>query len=43
MERNAHRLTLHSPAKAILHWLRIAFIDMAQNKRRFYVHFLLKK
>jgi hypothetical protein len=26
-----------------LHWLRRAFIDIAQSKRRFYVQFLLKK
>jgi hypothetical protein len=43
MERNAHRLTLHSPASAILHWLRMAFIDIAKVNGVFMFIFLLKK
>jgi hypothetical protein len=35
MERNAHRLTLHSPAGVILHLTRSLFIDFAQLKERF--------
>ena len=35
MERNAHRLTLHSPAGVIMHLTRFLFIDFAQLKERF--------
>ena len=35
MERNAHRLTLHSPAGEILHLTWSKFIDFAQLKCRF--------
>jgi len=35
MERNAHRLTLHSPAAVILHLAGAMFIDFAQLKCRF--------
>lgn len=35
MERNAHRLTLHSPAGVILHLTGTMFIDFAQLKERF--------
>lgn len=35
MERNAHRLTLHSPAGVILHLKWSEFIDFAQIKCRF--------
>jgi hypothetical protein len=35
MERNAHRLTLHSPAGVILHLTGPLFIDFAQLKERF--------
>ena len=35
MERNAHRLTLHSPAEGILHLMGNQFIDFAQLKCRF--------
>lgn len=35
MERNAHRLTLHSPAGVILHLTGAMFIDFAQLKERF--------
>ncbi len=35
MERNAHRLTLHSPAGVILHLTGSMFIDFAQLKERF--------
>jgi hypothetical protein len=35
MERNAHRLTLHSPAEEILHLMGKGFIDLAQLKWRF--------
>lgn len=35
MERNAHRLTLHSPAGVILHLTWSEFIDFAQLKCRF--------
>ena len=35
MERNAHRLTLHSPAGVILHLTWCKFIDFAQLKCRF--------
>ena len=35
MERNAHRLTLHSPAGVILHLAGSMFIDFAQLKCRF--------
>lgn len=35
MERNAHRLTLHSPAREILPWMGREFIDFAQTLRRF--------
>ena len=35
MERNAHRLTLHSPAGVILHLVGLMFIDFAQLKERF--------
>lgn len=32
MERNAHRLTLHSPAEGIVHCMGKLFIDFAQLK-----------
>jgi len=32
MERNAHRLTLHSPAGEIVHLMGKVFIDLAQLK-----------
>ncbi len=32
MERNAHRLTLHSPAGEIVHLMGKEFIDLAQLK-----------
>lgn len=35
MERNAHRLTLHSPAGVIVHLTGQTFIDFAQLKERF--------
>jgi hypothetical protein len=35
MERNAHRLTLHSPARQIVHLYARPFIDFAQVKWRF--------
>lgn len=35
MERNAHRLTLHSPAREILHLMGKSFFDFAQVKWRF--------
>ncbi|QCZ29660.1 hypothetical protein FHN83_24765 [Leclercia adecarboxylata] len=35
MERNAHRLTLHSPAGEILHLMGKSFFDFAQLKWRF--------
>ena len=35
MERNAHRLTLHSPAREILPGMGREFIDFAQTLRRF--------
>ena len=35
MERNAHRLTLHSPAREILPRMGRLFIDFAQIMRRF--------
>jgi hypothetical protein len=35
MERNAHRLTLHSPAGVILRLAVPMFIDFAQLKCRF--------
>ena len=35
MERNAHRLTLHSPAREILPRIGRWFIDFAQTLRRF--------
>jgi len=35
MERNAHRLTLHSPAGVIMHLTGFVFIDFAQVKERF--------
>ncbi|NKJ59356.1 hypothetical protein EXY03_14885 [Escherichia coli] len=35
MERNAHRLTLHSPAREILPLMGREFIDFAQTLRRF--------
>ena len=36
MERNAHRLTLHSPAREILPRIGREFIDLAQNIKRFH-------
>ncbi|EDP8561308.1 hypothetical protein FPE50_000670 [Salmonella bongori] len=37
MERNAHRLTLHSPADEILPRIGRWFIDFAQISRRFFI------
>lgn len=43
MERNAHRLTLHSPAGPILHLTGRMFIDFAQLKCRFEARTAAKK
>ena len=42
MERNAHRLTLHSPAREILPRIGRWFIDLAQNSGRFHAQKSLK-
>ncbi|EDR2652202.1 hypothetical protein S012_000800 [Salmonella enterica subsp. enterica] len=42
MERNAHRLTLHSPAREILPRIGRWFIDFAQISRRFFIRNGLK-
>ncbi|RKQ39027.1 hypothetical protein D8M09_14590 [Enterobacter sp. R1(2018)] len=43
MERNAHRLTLHSPAGEILPLTAAEFIDFAQIRRPFLAPPLLKR
>ncbi|AXF58964.1 hypothetical protein C3387_01215 [Leclercia sp. LSNIH6] len=43
MERNAHRLTLHSPAGEILHLMGKSFFDFAQLKWRFKKFMATKK
>lgn len=43
MERNAHRLTLHSPAGVIVHLTGYVFIDFAQLKERFKIRTWAKK
>ncbi len=42
MERNAHRLTLHSPASEILPRIGRWFIDFAQKPGRFHAQKSLK-
>ncbi|EDB6599018.1 hypothetical protein AHR24_19840 [Salmonella enterica subsp. diarizonae] len=42
MERNAHRLTLHSPAREILPRIGRWFIDFAQISRPFFIQNGLK-
>lgn len=42
MERNAHRLTLHSPASEILPRIGRWFIDFAQKPGRFHAQKPLK-
>ncbi len=42
MERNAHRLTLHSPAREILPRIGRWFIDLAQKLSRFHSRKSLK-
>lgn len=43
MERNAHRLTLHSPATKMMPRNRPAFLDIAQTRGCFYCNGVVER